>query len=413
MNVASSMTIPRHTLPVKKRTPCVFVRSLHNDEENIERDKVVTKRNTTPCLPSVDSYLGGPEESDIRRYPASAYTNNQTLYKFNVRGVLENRDSDSTTLRYTGECDGHASQSHLGTREECDGHVSLSHLGTREECDGHVSQSHLRTQEECDGHVSQSHLGTREECDERASQSHLGSREECDRLVSCSRPSILPYFGSTSGKKKMTLSDQKDNNYQGIYKSPCYILTSNLSTPTLYARYSSSRRDSTTHRQTGPSQSTNNANASHSALVYHPPSSALVYHTPSSIDVCSPADTHYQPSTGATRMYQTQHAAYPSNALYRVSGFNYDCALEVVGAAATGLELPTVVHRRNEREREKVRCVNEGYTILHQRLPLENRDKRVSMVETLRCAIQYIQYLQEVLEESGGGIVPPPTGKDS
>ena len=60
---------------------------------------------------------------------------------------------------------------------------------------------------------------------------------------------------------------------------------------------------------------------------------------------------------------------------------------------------PAFIRKRNERERERVRCVNEGYARLREHLPLENKDKRISKVETLRCAIRYIKQLQNTLEK--------------
>ncbi|XP_062374339.1 achaete-scute homolog 5-like isoform X2 [Sardina pilchardus] len=58
---------------------------------------------------------------------------------------------------------------------------------------------------------------------------------------------------------------------------------------------------------------------------------------------------------------------------------------------------PAFIRKRNERERQRVRCVNEGYARLRQHLPYELEDKRLSKVETLRAAIGYIKHLQEVL----------------
>ena len=58
---------------------------------------------------------------------------------------------------------------------------------------------------------------------------------------------------------------------------------------------------------------------------------------------------------------------------------------------------PAFIRKRNERERERVRCVNDGYARLRQHVPNVNKDKRVSKVETLRAAIDYIQHLQKVL----------------
>ena len=58
------------------------------------------------------------------------------------------------------------------------------------------------------------------------------------------------------------------------------------------------------------------------------------------------------------------------------------------------------IRKRNERERMRVRTVNEGYARLRDHLPLEISEKRMSKVETLRAAIKYIKYLQEILEET-------------
>lgn len=58
------------------------------------------------------------------------------------------------------------------------------------------------------------------------------------------------------------------------------------------------------------------------------------------------------------------------------------------------------IRKRNERERMRVRTVNEGYARLRDHLPLEVSEKRMSKVETLRAAIKYIKYLEEVLDDT-------------
>ncbi|NXD76235.1 ASCL3 protein, partial [Halcyon senegalensis] len=58
---------------------------------------------------------------------------------------------------------------------------------------------------------------------------------------------------------------------------------------------------------------------------------------------------------------------------------------------------PAFIRKRNERERQRVKCVNEGYAKLRHHLPEEYLEKRLSKVETLRAAIKYISYLQSVL----------------
>ncbi|XP_038130500.1 achaete-scute homolog 4 isoform X1 [Cyprinodon tularosa] len=67
---------------------------------------------------------------------------------------------------------------------------------------------------------------------------------------------------------------------------------------------------------------------------------------------------------------------------------------------------PAFIQKRNERERHRVRCVNEGYARLREHLPRDFEDKRLSKVETLRAAIDYIKHLQGLLDVdvSGGEI---------
>ncbi|XP_077400221.1 achaete-scute homolog 4-like [Vanacampus margaritifer] len=65
---------------------------------------------------------------------------------------------------------------------------------------------------------------------------------------------------------------------------------------------------------------------------------------------------------------------------------------------------PAFIRKRNERERHRVRCVNEGYTRLRERLPREFDDKRLSKVETLRAAIDYIKHLQGLLDVNVAGM---------
>ncbi|XP_054438305.1 achaete-scute homolog 3 [Pteronotus mesoamericanus] len=58
---------------------------------------------------------------------------------------------------------------------------------------------------------------------------------------------------------------------------------------------------------------------------------------------------------------------------------------------------PAFIRKRNERERQRVKCVNEGYAQLRNHLPEEYLEKRLSKVETLRAAIKYITYLRSLL----------------
>ncbi|TRZ20373.1 hypothetical protein HGM15179_006701 [Zosterops borbonicus] len=68
-------------------------------------------------------------------------------------------------------------------------------------------------------------------------------------------------------------------------------------------------------------------------------------------------------------------------------------ALPGSGAAAAA------VARRNERERNRVRLVNLGFAALRQHVPHGAASKKMSKVETLRSAVEYIRALQRLLDE--------------
>lgn len=57
----------------------------------------------------------------------------------------------------------------------------------------------------------------------------------------------------------------------------------------------------------------------------------------------------------------------------------------------------SAVSRRNARERKRVRLVNLGFSTLRERVPPGTKNKKLSKVETLRAAIEYIRQLQQVL----------------
>jgi hypothetical protein len=59
-----------------------------------------------------------------------------------------------------------------------------------------------------------------------------------------------------------------------------------------------------------------------------------------------------------------------------------------------------VVAKRNARERRRVQAVNSAFARLRKVVPVENaRGKRISKVKTLQHAIDYIQALQQLLEQ--------------
>ncbi|XP_062915584.1 achaete-scute homolog 1a [Mobula hypostoma] len=60
---------------------------------------------------------------------------------------------------------------------------------------------------------------------------------------------------------------------------------------------------------------------------------------------------------------------------------------------------PAAVARRNERERNRVKLVNLGFATLREHVPNGGANKKMSKVETLRSAVEYIRALQQLLDE--------------
>jgi achaete-scute complex protein len=84
--------------------------------------------------------------------------------------------------------------------------------------------------------------------------------------------------------------------------------------------------------------------------------------------------------------------------------FSPQCKIPIPGLCGNShfFDSTTFIRRRNERERARVRNVNDGFERLRQHLPLNSnqRDKRLSKVETLRFAITYIHHLQSLLSHN-------------
>ena len=58
------------------------------------------------------------------------------------------------------------------------------------------------------------------------------------------------------------------------------------------------------------------------------------------------------------------------------------------------------VARRNERERNRVRLVNQSFSRLRDHVPEAIRQKKSSKVDTLKSAVDYIRCLQQMLDDS-------------
>ena len=60
---------------------------------------------------------------------------------------------------------------------------------------------------------------------------------------------------------------------------------------------------------------------------------------------------------------------------------------------------PIAVARRNERERNRVKQVNDGFDALRKKIPHLAEKKKLPKVEILRFAMRYIRELQRLIDE--------------
>ncbi|KAM4703797.1 achaete-scute homolog 1-like [Rhinophrynus dorsalis] len=68
------------------------------------------------------------------------------------------------------------------------------------------------------------------------------------------------------------------------------------------------------------------------------------------------------------------------------------------GSSGNSGGLSSTSERRNERERNRVKLVNMGFAKLRQHVPhAQGPNKKMSKVETLRSAVEYIRALQSLL----------------
>ncbi len=56
--------------------------------------------------------------------------------------------------------------------------------------------------------------------------------------------------------------------------------------------------------------------------------------------------------------------------------------------------------RRNARERNRVRHINDCFEILRQHIPHEKHNKKLSKVDTLKSAMIYIENLRQLLQST-------------
>lgn len=128
----------------------------------------------------------------------------------------------------------------------------------------------------------------------------------------------------------------------------------------------------------------------------------------SSVTMTTPTTTTH-PSVTAVRsakLAKTLKRSLPeidANVLCRASG-----------GKSKMFPLPVAVARRNARERNRVKQVNNGFAALRERIPDEVAEafeaqgngrgsvKKLSKVETLRMAVEYIRSLEQVLELDSG-----------
>lgn len=92
------------------------------------------------------------------------------------------------------------------------------------------------------------------------------------------------------------------------------------------------------------------------------------------------------------RLQPTHMSKESSRGNKKKSGTNVESSL-------SNPSTPSVV-RRNERERNRVKQVNMGFEKLRQHVPRGAKNKKMSKVDTLRSAVDYIKQLQTLLDDT-------------
>nr|AAA18499.1 achaete-scute homolog 3a [Xenopus laevis]prf//2014269A achate-scute-like protein [Xenopus laevis] len=83
------------------------------------------------------------------------------------------------------------------------------------------------------------------------------------------------------------------------------------------------------------------------------------------------------------------------------------------GSSSNTIGYSAPSERRNERERNRVKLVNLGFAKLRQHVPqAQGPNKKMSKVETLRSAVEYIRALQSLLMERSAGEGQERAGSD-
>ncbi|KAH8399970.1 hypothetical protein KR215_004859 [Drosophila sulfurigaster] len=112
---------------------------------------------------------------------------------------------------------------------------------------------------------------------------------------------------------------------------------------------------------------------------------------------------------GNSQLQNMQHASSVGPMLHKKK-FNYNnMPYSISSSSNSGAEQMPSVARRNARERNRVKQVNNGFVNLRQHLPqsvintLSNggrgASKKLSKVDTLRIAVEYIRGLQDMLDD--------------
>lgn len=98
------------------------------------------------------------------------------------------------------------------------------------------------------------------------------------------------------------------------------------------------------------------------------------------------------------RFHMAKENASAMGSCRRRLDFNQGCQTNIYGLKP-GQQI--TVARRNERERNRVKLINMTFATLREHLPFEpenTKNKKMSKVDTLKAAIDYIKYLQELVD---------------
>jgi len=115
---------------------------------------------------------------------------------------------------------------------------------------------------------------------------------------------------------------------------------------------------------------------------------------------CTTISSSSNESTNQTCIYSINYDSYKKSYLYDSTYTEEDNG--IIDKQRAEMTMRNSIARRNARERRRIKHVNSAFDHLRKRVPTGVKSKKISKVEILRSAIEYIRALENIINEQDG-----------